>query len=239
MIKNPVVIHLAARIVRGWGGCILHSHFGAKQIAIQQVKQLGGMDRLRDIGIHAHRQAFLFVALHCMRGHGDDRGARAARRLHVADRRRGLEAAHFGHLDVHQNNIEGLGMIALDRLASVVGDFQFIAALGQQIFRHGLVDRIVLGQQDAAAALVLARGRRMHDMRRLFLQRRGFIRKTAADAEMKHAAMAEFAFDPDFAAHHLGQARRNGQPQAGAAVLARGRGIGLRERLKDQRQLFR
>src|SRR5208283_1545081 len=51
--------------------------------------------------------------------------------------------------------------------------------------------------------------------------------------EMKRAALAHFAFHPNLAAHHLDQLRGDGQAQTGSAVLARGRTVGLRERLKN------
>ena len=49
------------------------------------------------------------------------------------------------------------------------------------------------------------------------------------DGEMKCAAAARFAFDPDAAAHQLHQLGRNAQPQPGAAVSASRRTIRLRE----------
>ena len=48
--------------------------------------------------------------------------------------------------------------------------------------------------------------------------------------EVERAALAGLALDPDPAAHQLDQLRRDGQPQAGAAVLARRRAVGLGER---------
>ena len=45
---------------------------------------------------------------------------------------------------------------------------------------------------------------------------------------------ARRALDPEPAAHHRDQPRRDRQPEAGAAVLARGRAVGLGEGLEDQ-----
>ena len=52
---------------------------------------------------------------------------------------------------------------------------------------------------------------------------------------MKRGAAARLALEPDAAAHHLHQAPRDRQPQAGAAVAARGRAVGLRERVENRR----
>ena len=49
----------------------------------------------------------------------------------------------------------------------------------------------------------------------------------------ENAAFAGHAVHGHVAAHHLAEAAREGQPQTGAAELARGRGIGLGEVLKE------
>src|SRR5258706_2847536 len=50
---------------------------------------------------------------------------------------------------------------------------------------------------------------------------------------MEDAALARFTLDPDFATHHLDQLRGNGETESRAAVLARGRTVGLREGVED------
>ncbi len=52
-------------------------------------------------------------------------------------------------------------------------------------------------------------------------------------AEVEMAAMVQHAIDTDLAAQQLHQLLADRQPQAGAAMLAGGRGIGLRERLEQ------
>src|SRR5207244_2026438 len=55
-----------------------------------------------------------------------------------------------------------------------------------------------------------------------------------AGGEMKRAAFAVArALDPDPAAHHLNELRRDRQPQPSAAILARRGGIRLLEGLED------
>src|SRR5262249_44920860 len=56
--------------------------------------------------------------------------------------------------------------------------------------------------------------------------------------KMKRTPDTNLAFDPESPAHQLHEALRDGKPQAGAAILACRRGIGLREALKDRLQLL-
>src|SRR5580700_2122503 len=53
------------------------------------------------------------------------------------------------------------------------------------------------------------------------------------EREGKRRALAELRLDPDFAAVHLDDALRYGEPQAGAALLAGDRIVGLLELLKQ------
>ncbi len=58
------------------------------------------------------------------------------------------------------------------------------------------------------------------------------------DGEIKRAADARLAFEPDAPAHQLDQPAADREAQAGAAVLARGGHVGLRERLEQFRRLL-
>ena len=55
---------------------------------------------------------------------------------------------------------------------------------------------------------------------------------------MKSAALTGLAFHPDVASHQANQARRDGQAEAGTAVLPRGRTVRLGEGFEDQFLLF-
>ena len=57
--------------------------------------------------------------------------------------------------------------------------------------------------------------------------------------EVERAPLADLALQPDAAAHHLDQPGRDRQAQPGAAVLAGGRGVRLRERPEQLRLLLR
>ena len=58
------------------------------------------------------------------------------------------------------------------------------------------------------------------------------------DREVERRPGAGLAFEPDAAAHQLDQAAADRQAETGAAMLARRRHVGLRERLKQLRRLL-
>ena len=82
-----------------------------------------GVDRLGDIGVHTGSKATVLVALHGVRGHGDDwnmvQGASSGRAFAAADFGGGLEAVHIRHLYVHQDEVEALSRPGLHGFAAV------------------------------------------------------------------------------------------------------------------------
>src|ERR1700683_4080056 len=54
------------------------------------------------------------------------------------------------------------------------------------------------------------------------------------DGAMETTSFARFTFDPESPLHRFHQARGNRESQTRAAVLPRGRVVGLRERLEDR-----
>ena len=64
------------------------------------------------------------------------------------------------------------------------------------------------------------------------------MRQLKSRGEMKRAALARLAFEPDFPAQQFHQARGDGEAEARTAVLARGGTIRLGESLKNQRLFF-
>ena len=70
-------------------------------------------------------------------------------------------------------------------------------------------------------------------------ERLGRQRFLQRNRHMKARALALLAFHPDIAAHHFGQLAADGQAQAGAAELAGGGGIDLREGLEEPVDLVR
>ena len=59
------------------------------------------------------------------------------------------------------------------------------------------------------------------------------IRESEVTRKVERASAADFAFDPDSSAHQRDEPGGDGQPEARAAVSARGGGVRLRERVEN------
>ena len=144
------------------------------------------------------------------------------------------QSVHHRHLHVHQHDVARLaGRHAIDRRLAIDGQRHPVPPFFEETDRQLLVDGIVLDQQDMQRRQrrldAGRRGRRFGGRRRLGpAQRQG---------EAEGAALARRADDGQFAAHQLDQPAGDGQPQAGTAVLARGRGIGLRKGIENAGEL--
>ncbi len=72
-----------------------------------------------------------------------------------------LEAVHFGHLHVHEHQVEHIRFERFDGLAAVVGDGHAVASFFEQAGGEPLVHNVVLGDQNVqdfrGVALVLER----------------------------------------------------------------------------------
>ena len=80
-----------------------HLQWAPLAATTERLDQLVDAYRLGEVIVHAGRDAHLAVALHRVGRHRDD--ARALAGAARADRARGLETVHFGHLHVHQDDI--------------------------------------------------------------------------------------------------------------------------------------
>ena len=101
----------------------------------------------------------------------------------------------------------------------------------QHFLENSAVRRVVVDDEDAQ---VLERLWSLDDPARFGARCDVEIR-----GEMKRAAPVHLALDPDGASHQLDQSQRDGQAQTGAAIAARRRAVGLRERLEDLLLLVR
>ena len=111
------------------------------------------VDGLGHVVVHSGVQAALAFFHRRVGGHGDDRELRKARIR--ADLGRRLEAVHFGHLEIHQNDVvrrrERDALEHPDGLPSVVGDRDPGPDALEKLDGDLLVDEVVLGQQDPDA----------------------------------------------------------------------------------------
>ena len=115
--------------------------------ALERGDQLLHPDRLRHVVVHPRRRAQLAVALHRVRGHGDEPRPTSARPA-PGDLAGGLEAVEFRHLQVHQDHVVRLPLDGVNRLQAVGGHVGPVAHLAEEPERHLLVDRVILGQED-------------------------------------------------------------------------------------------
>ena len=202
----------------------------AAQGADRRIEQQGGADRLdqqqgdpRLLGLMEH----LFAPVG---GHYH----RPRRRLKQGQPPAGFQAIDAGHLPIDKGRLE--------RLALATGrgrEGQRLLAGGRlghhktHLPQHGRLDlqglRVIVHHQHAAVAQVEFGQQALHGSRRAHAQ---------PGTEPEPAAPAQGAVHADLTAHQLGQSARNGQPQPGAAVFARGGTVGLLEGLEQPRLLF-
>ncbi len=132
----------------------------ALQVAVQASIQLPALQRLTDELVHPGVEATLAVLGQHMGGHRDDgHGLQLLFRFQFTDLAAGLETVQLGHFAVHQDQLNGVRIAAVEihGLAAVVGELHGVAAFLQQAAHHHLVHRIVFGDEDAGFALRLRR----------------------------------------------------------------------------------
>ena len=103
------------------------------------------------------------------------------------------------------------------------------APVGQHLCEDAAVRGIIVNHQYGQVLHVHSLGQR--------LRRRPCLQAEAC-REVEGASCADFALDPDPAAHQGDELRRNCQPQSRAAKLARRGTVGLREGVEDHVLLF-
>src|SRR5579862_6804951 len=90
------------------------------------------VDRLREVIIHSGFHTLFEVTLDRMRRQRKDRDMTACLLLQLADLGGCLESAHFGHLNVHQDQVELIRLERLQGLKSVADHHYGVAALFQE-----------------------------------------------------------------------------------------------------------
>ena len=91
---------------------------------------------------------------------------RTGRFLLFTNGRSRLEAVHFGHLHVHKHHVETLAFECLNSLKAVIRNNDLIPLPLQESHGHGLIHRIVLGNQNSFVGSVLGFGRGRRSLRR-------------------------------------------------------------------------
>ncbi len=70
----------------------------------------------------------------------------------------GLNATHFGHLQIHQYQIKAMLLHLGQRQSSIVGNADFVAKLVEQMYGQFLIYRVVFRQQDIQLSRLLHQG---------------------------------------------------------------------------------
>ena len=186
------------------------------------------MEWLGQVLVHARRQAALAIALHGVSGKRDDGNMFASLLFFFADRGRSRKTVHFRHLNVHENEVEGLIVDLSQSLMAVGRNYRFVPHGFEHMGDHLLVDCIGLSHEDAQGKSGIRRTRASSDDL-------GMLLRAAATShrKIKSAAFSRDALHPQVAAHHLHQAARNRQSQPSSAERARNTVVGLRKSLED------
>ena len=130
------------------------------------------------------------------------------------------------------------GLRLFKRILPVERDGDLEAGAMQQFQCNLAIDRIVLGQQYAGAPVV-ALQQRLGAFLKLFDGRRNTVAALQRNNEPEAAAGPWVALRTNRAAHQFYQAAGDHQPQPGAAITARGRGVDLLEGVKQAPEFVR
>jgi hypothetical protein len=188
-------------------------------------------DRLHEEAVELEALRVLADLLASERRDEHDRGRMGEGRV-AADLPARREPVEPRHLPVHEDEVVGFARVALlhrgDRLLARPDLVDLQDDLLQRLLQHLARGRIVVRDQHAQFREPL---------------RQHLARARLSDAEPRRevegAALSGRALDPDPAAHELDEAAADGEAEPGAAVLARGRHVGLREGLEELRRLLR
>ena len=116
--------------------------------AFDRRNQLLRIYRLGNIAVHAGRQTSVAVALHDSRRECNDWKMSAGGPFLLANSAGGGESIHFGHLDVHENDVEVLQLKGFDGFATVFDTDDRMPALLQNACGDALIHGVVFGQQN-------------------------------------------------------------------------------------------
>jgi len=93
-----------------------------------------------------------------MRGQRHNRHVASGHHFSPSDRRSCSEAIHLRHLDVHQDQVYDFLIQQREHLAAVTGHQDGVPALPQNTRGHGLIDRVVFGEQAGSRCRMARRG---------------------------------------------------------------------------------
>ena len=149
---------------RGPGGDVLGAPDRVRlRPAVDADAQGVQVQRLHHHVLHADRQTARVDLRLIVPRQRDHRGAQRLALFHAADLGRRLDAVEIRQLEVHQDEIEVVHGVRLDRFRSARCRLRLVAGTTQSRDRHQLVHRVVLDHQDAQALAARLRHRVARD----------------------------------------------------------------------------
>ncbi len=153
--------------------------------------------------------------------------------VHGADAAHRLQPVHAGHLPVHQHKVKGLGLgvrlgYCLQRGRTRVDAVHHKAERAQQLAEQQRGGVVVIDHQHAPTMQVHAGVR----------DGRLAAAKSEPRGKPEGGALAVCSLHTHRTPHSQGQAFADGQPQAGATILARGRAVGLLKAFEESTHLI-
>ena len=126
-------------------------------VSVKNLIQLDLMDRLGKVVIHSAREVFLAITFHGVGGQRHDGHMISALFFVLPDNRGCLDPAHFGHLDIHQGQIEApVPFHAVSASVPFFADNHNMTTFLEQAFCHKLVYFVIFGDQHAQGTLSAA-----------------------------------------------------------------------------------
>ena len=214
------------RALRAWpGGC-------HRQHAADDSEQVGTPDRLVQVAQDARLLAGLLVGVGV--GGAEHHQPRARQRRLRLDLAGELKAVHARHVHVENRDLERAAALhrlrhQRERLSPAVDTAHLHPPALQLLLQDVAIGLVVVHHQHAHAVQCAGRAQRG----------RAGARHRQAQIDDETRAPARRALDADVSAHQAQQAAADRQPEAGAAVLARGRAVGLRKVFEDPGLRFR
>ncbi len=180
------------------------------------------MDGFAEKVIHPGREAVVAVFTCSIGRHGDDNGLFA---ISAPDATGGFEAIHFGHLNIHKNEVEGLLLQVVEDFFTVLGDSAGVAHFIEDHNGELSIDRVVFCEEDPQRVFLRQARQRLCGGWGSFLGGR-----FGEDGEIETGAFPGLAADADSAMEQMDEPVGQDEAEAGAAVGAGG-GVGAGEKL--------
>ena len=117
------------------------------------------LEGLRKVLVHLSLDAFFAITHHGVGGQGNDGGSDTSLlALPFTDFGGSFEAAHDGHLDVHEDNVVVAFFDGFEGLEAVVGDRDTVVIFFEDLDGETLIDFIIFGKEDVEGFGVVGNG---------------------------------------------------------------------------------